>query len=96
MVRKPFEVFLLIRDFILGHYYSNFSRSIPESIRWYMTHDKVEKAEVTLQKIAEVNKTKYPNEHLSVPETATVSLGFLALFSTCSLTISALVQAFAW
>ena len=96
MVRKPFQMFLFIRVFILVIYYSNFSRSIPESIRWYMTHDKVEKAEVTLQKIAEINKTKYPNEHLYVPETATVSLGFLALFSTCSLAISALVQAFAW
>ena len=61
-----------------------------------MTHDKVDKAEDTLRKIAEVNKKKYPNEHLSVPDTATSSLGCLALFSTWPLAISALVQAFAW
>ena len=71
-------------------------RFTPESIRWYMTHDKIEKAEGELRDIARMNKKEYPEETLKIPATSTKSLSFLSLFSTSTLAIGALIQAFAW
>jgi hypothetical protein len=71
-------------------------RFTPESIRWYMTHDKIEKAEGELRDIARMNRKEYPEETLKIPATSTKNLSFLSLFSTSTLAIGALIQAFAW
>ena len=71
-------------------------RFTPESIRWFMTHDKVEKADKELRHIAKENKKEYPEETLKIPATSTKNLSCLALFSTWTLAIGVLIQGFAW
>ncbi|XP_046843149.1 solute carrier family 22 member 15-like isoform X2 [Xenia sp. Carnegie-2017] len=73
-----------------------FWKFTPESIRWYMTHGKVDKAEEELRDIARENKREYPECSLAVPASSDKRLSCLSLFSTCSLTVSVLIQAFAW
>ena len=71
-------------------------RFTPESIRWYMTHDKIEKAEGELRDIAKANRKEYPEEIIKIPATSGKNLSCLALFSTWTLAIGVLIQAFAW
>ena len=71
-------------------------RFTPESIRWYITHGKIEKAEKELRDIARTNGKEYPDERIKVPVNSTKSLSCLALFSTWSLTFSVMIQAVAW
>ncbi|XP_028391757.1 solute carrier family 22 member 15-like isoform X2 [Dendronephthya gigantea] len=73
-----------------------FWKFTPESIRWYMTHEKIEKAEGELRDIARVNRKEYPQEILKIPPSSTKSLSCIALFSSWTLAISALIQAFTW
>ncbi len=83
-----------------GKYTHNNTLSIfrftPESIRWYMTHGKIEEAEGELRDIARENKREYPEETIKIPPTSTKNLSCLALFSTWTLAIGVLIQAFAW
>ena len=71
-------------------------RFTSESIRWYITHDKIEKAEKELRDIARTNRKEYPEEIIKVPVTSTKNLSCLALFSTWSLAFSVMIQAVAW
>ena len=71
-------------------------RFTPESIRWYITHDKIDKAEKELRDIARINKKEYPEEVIKVPVTSTKSLSCLALFSSWSLAFSVVIQAVGW
>ena len=71
-------------------------RFTPESIRWYITHDKIDKAEKELRDIARINKKEYPEEIIKVPVTSTKSLSCLALFSSWSLAFSVIIQAVGW
>ena len=71
-------------------------RFTPESIRWYTTHNRIEKAEKELRNIARINRKEYPEVMIKVPATSTKSLGCLALFSTWSLAFSVMIQAVAW
>ena len=73
-----------------------FFRFTPESIRWYITHDKIDKAEKELRDIARINKKEYPEEMIKVPVTSTKNLSCLALFSSWSLVFSVMIQAFVW
>ena len=76
--------------------YPFLSRFTPESIRWYITHDKIEKTEKELRDIARTNRKEYPEEIIKVPVTSTKNLSCLALFSTWSLAFSVMIQAVAW
>ena len=73
-----------------------FFRFTPESTRWYITHDKIDKAEKELRDIARINKKEYPEEMIKVPVTSSKNLSCLALFSSWSLVFSVMIQAFAW
>ena len=72
-------------------------RFTPESIRWYLTHDKIEKAQEKLVEIAKTNKKEYTEEPSKIPtSSSSKDLRCLALFATWPLFISNMVQASAW
>lgn len=71
-------------------------RFTPESVRWYLTHDKIQKAQKELRHIATTNKKYYSEEAIKVPVGSTEGLSCLALFSTWSLALSAIIQAVVW
>ena len=87
---------LIMRIIISSVMILSLFRFTPESIRWYMTHDKIEKAEQELRDIAKANKKEYPEEMIKIPATSSKNLSCLALFSTWTLAIGVFVQAFAW
>ena len=82
---------------VLSWYILKF-RFTPESTRWYLTHGHVKEAEKNLRQIAKVNRKEYSDENLKMPEFTNEGRRFncLALFSSATLTISVLIQCFAW
>ncbi|CAB3990800.1 Organic cation transporter [Paramuricea clavata] len=71
-------------------------RFTPESIRWYLTHNKIGKAEESLRQIAKANKKDYLEGSLKIPTVPKKNLSCLALFSSWSVTINVLIQGFVW
>jgi hypothetical protein len=72
-------------------------RFTQESSRWHLTHGKADKAEKNLREIAKVNRKEYPEEKLKIPEVSQDSrFNCLALFSSLTLVICILIQAFVW
>lgn len=75
-----------------------FSRCIPESVRWQLTHGRVKNAEDSLTRVAKFNRKGMPSEHLGFPEEKkpTKEATFLDLFRSKSMTKKTLISWFSW
>lgn len=77
----------------------SFTRIVPESVRWLMTHRRAGEAEKILKRVAKTNKKPMPEEGLGLPDdqkTTEREAGFMDLFGSRSMTKKTVISWISW